>query len=159
MAQPQLSLTLITFAADDPGDWSHLVDRAVAADQAGLDRLAVSDHVAFGADLSAYADPTKGGIDGGRQPTGPDGLWLEPLTVISHLTAVTERVRFATNILLAALRRPIVLAKSVATIDTLSGTGQIVITNSGEVTPSLSRSIAILPPAWLNPLVDIPLLR
>ena len=121
MASPQLSLTLITFAADDPGDWSHLIDRAVAADRAGLDRLALSDHVAFGPDLSAYADPAKGGIDGGRQPTGPDGLWLEPLTVVSHLTAVTSRVRFATNILLAALRRPVVLAKTAATIDVLSG--------------------------------------
>lgn len=121
MAHPQLSLTLVTFAADDPGDWSHLADRAIAADRAGLDRLAVSDHVAFGADLSAYADPAKGGVDGGRQPTGPDGLWLEPLTVVAHLTAVTERVRFATNILLAALRRPVVLAKTAATIDVLSG--------------------------------------
>lgn len=121
MALPQLSLTLITFAAGDPDDWSHLVDRAVAADRAGLDRLALSDHVAFGSDLSAYADPAKGGIDGGRQPTGPDGLWLEPLTVVSHLTAVTSRVRFATNILLAALRRPVVLAKTAATIDVLSG--------------------------------------
>lgn len=114
-------MTLVTFAAEDPGDWSHLIDRAVAADQAGLDRLALSDHVAFGIDLSAYADPTKGGIDGGRQPTGPDGLWLEPLTVVSYLMAVTSRIRFATNILLAALRRPIVLAKTAATIDVLSG--------------------------------------
>jgi len=114
-------MTLVTFAAEDPGDWSHLIDRAVAADQAGLDRLALPDHVAFGPDLSAYADPTKGGIDGGRQPTGPDGLWLEPLTVVSYLMAVTSRIRFATNILLAALRRPIVLAKTAATIDVLSG--------------------------------------
>ena len=98
-----------------------LVERVVAADQAGLDRFAVSDHVAFGADLSAYGDPSKGGTANGRQPTGPDGHWLEPLTVIAHLTALTHRVRFSTNILLAALRRPVVLAKTVATIDALSG--------------------------------------
>ncbi|MEM8706921.1 MAG: TIGR03619 family F420-dependent LLM class oxidoreductase [Actinomycetota bacterium] len=118
---PQLSLTLVTFAATDPGGWSHLVDRARLADAAGIDRLAVSDHVAFGPDLDAYGDPSQGGIAGGRQPTGPDGHWLEPLTVVSHLTAVTERVRFATNILLAALRRPVVLAKTTSTIDVLSG--------------------------------------
>ena len=121
MAAPQISLTLITFAATDPGGWEHVVDRAVAADRAGLDRLAVSDHVAFGADLSDYGDPTKGGVAGGRQPTGPDGHWLEPLSVISHLTAITRQVRFATNILLAALRRPVVLAKTASTIDVLSG--------------------------------------
>ena len=117
---PQLSLTLVTFSAADPGGWEHLVERARLADQAGIDRLAVSDHVAFGPDLDAYADPSQGGIAGGRQPTGPDGHWLEPLTVIAHLTAVTERVRFTTNILLAALRRPVVLAKTTSTIDALS---------------------------------------
>ena len=117
---PQLSLTLVTFSAADPGGWEHLVERARLADQAGIDRLAVSDHVAFGPDLDAYADPSQGGIAGGRQPTGPDGHWLEPLTVIAHLTAVTERLRFTTNILLAALRRPVVLAKTASTIDVLS---------------------------------------
>lgn len=57
---------------------------------------------------------------GGSQPTGPDGPWLDPLITIAHLTAVTKRVRFATNILIAALRRPVVLAKMAATIDVLS---------------------------------------
>ena len=119
--RPQFSLTLVTFAADDPGGWEHLIRRAELADTAGVDRLAVSDHVAFGPDLDAYADPSRGGVSGGRQPTGPDGHWLEPLTVISHLTARTTNVRFGTNILLAALRRPVVLAKTAATIDALSG--------------------------------------
>lgn len=117
---PQFSLTLVTFSGSDPGGWGHLIARAERADAAGVDRLAVSDHVAFGASLDAYADPARGGIAGGRQPTGPEGHWLEPLTVISHLTARTSRVRFGTNILLAALRRPVVLAKTAATIDVLS---------------------------------------
>ncbi len=118
---PQLSTTLRTFAADDPGDWTPLVELARAADDAGLDRLAVSDHVVFGEHLGAYADPANGGIRGGKQPTGPDGAWLDPITTIAHLTAVTSRVRFATNILIAALRRPVVLAKMAATVDVLSG--------------------------------------
>ena len=45
---PQLSLTLVTFSAADPGGWEHLAERARLADQAGIDRLAVSDHVASG---------------------------------------------------------------------------------------------------------------
>lgn len=117
---PKLSMTLITFAAEDPGDWSHLVERVRAADAAGLDRVALSDHVAFGENLEAYGDPKAGGISGGRQPTGPDGHWLEPLTTIAHLSAVTRRLRFSTNILIAALRRPAVLAKMLSTIDVLS---------------------------------------
>jgi probable F420-dependent oxidoreductase len=117
----QLSTSLPTFAAENPGDWSHLIEFARAADRAGFDRLVMSDHILFGENLDAYADPAIGGSRGGRQPTGPDGYWLEPLATIAHLTAVTSRVRFATNILVAALRRPVVLAKTAATIDVLSG--------------------------------------
>jgi probable F420-dependent oxidoreductase len=117
---PQISTTLRTFAAEDPGDWSSIRTVARAADAAGLDRLVLSDHVAFGENLDAYGDPSSGGVRGGKQPTGPDGAWLDPLTTISHLAAITERVRFGTNILIAALRRPVVLAKMAATIDVLS---------------------------------------
>jgi probable F420-dependent oxidoreductase len=116
----QLSTGLRTFAADDPGDWSYLAEFARAADEAGVDRLVMSDHVVFGENLDAYGDPANGGSRGGKQPTGPDGSWLDPITTIAHLTAVTSRVRFATNILIAALRRPVVLAKMAATIDVLS---------------------------------------
>ncbi len=94
---------------------------AVAADEAGVDRVVVSDHVAFGEHLDAYARPELGGTAGGRQPTGPDGAWLEPLTVLTYVAARTSRVRLGTNILLAALRRPVVLAKTAATLDVLSG--------------------------------------
>lgn len=118
---PQLSTSLPTFAAEEPGDWSHLIEFARAADQAGFDRLVMSDHIVFGEHLDAYSDPANGGSRGGRQPTGPDGSWLDPLATIAHLTAVTTRARFATNILVAALRRPVALAKSAATIDVLSG--------------------------------------
>src|SRR5208283_1929713 len=110
-----------TFAAEDPGEWSHLTEFARAADRAGIDRLVMSDHIVFGENLDAYGDPANGGSRGGRQPTGPDGAWLEPIATIAHLTAVTSRTRFATNILVAALRRPVVLAKTAATIDVLSG--------------------------------------
>ena len=117
----QLSTSLRTWSAEDRHDWSQLVEFARAADDAGIDRLVTSDHVVFGENLEAYGDPANGGSRGGRQPTSPDGLWLDPLATIAHLTAVTTRVRFGTNILLAALRRPVTLAKTAATIDVLSG--------------------------------------
>ena len=113
-------MQLRTFSADDPGDWDSLIDTAVAADTAGIDRLALSDHVAFGDNLDAYGDPRKGGSAGGKQPTGPDGHWLEPLTVAALLAGVTSHSRFQTGVLLAALRRPAVLAKQLATLDVLS---------------------------------------
>ena len=117
---PQLSTGLQSFSADTRADWSDLAEFARAAEEAGFDRLTVSDHVAFGENLDAYGDPANGGSRGQKQPTGPDGSWLDPIVTIAHLTAVTTRIRFATNILIAALRRPVVLAKMAATIDVLS---------------------------------------
>ena len=118
---PRLSIGLVNFAAEDPGGWDHLLDRARAADDAGVDRVTVSDHVVFGEDLAGYSRPELGGAAGGRQPTGPDGHWLEPLTVLAVVAGITSRVRLGTHIVLAALRRPVVLAKTAATLDVLSG--------------------------------------
>ena len=119
--KPCLSMHLVNFAPEPPGDWQRLFDLAAAADQAGIGRLVVSDHVAYGERLDRYADPARGGLEGGRQPTGPDGAWLEPLTVLAMVGARTERVRLCPMVLLAALRRPVVLAKTAATIDVLTG--------------------------------------
>lgn len=117
----QLSIPLRTYAAVDPQGWSEVIGQAEILDRAGVDRLAVSDHVVFGEDLDAYGRPESGGQRGGRQPTGPDGHWLEPMTMLALLAGRTTRIRLATGILLAALRRPVVLAKAAATLDVLSG--------------------------------------
>jgi probable F420-dependent oxidoreductase len=119
--EPRLTISLPSYSAEEPDGWGRVVDRARAADEVGVDRVVVSDHVAFGEHLEAYARPELGGTEGGRQPTGPDGHWLEPLTVLAYVAAVTSRVRLGTSILLAALRRPVVLAKTTATLDVLSG--------------------------------------
>lgn len=120
MTTPQLSIMLRTYAAEDPGTWQPVLDLARAADAAGVDRVLMSDHVVFGEHLDAYARPESGGVEGGKQPTGPDGHWLEPLTTLSVICGMTSRVRLGTNILIAALRRPVVLAKAAATLDVLS---------------------------------------
>jgi alkanesulfonate monooxygenase SsuD/methylene tetrahydromethanopterin reductase-like flavin-dependent oxidoreductase (luciferase family) len=117
----ELSVHLRSFEAADPGDWRHVVAAAQVLDQAGVDRLLIPDHVAFGERLDEYGRPELGGQAGGVQPTGPDGCWLEPLTTLSVIAGATTRVRLGTQILLAALRRPVVLAKSAATLDVLSG--------------------------------------
>ncbi len=67
---------------------------------------------------------------------GYDSIWsgdhlqfhnptLESLTTLSHLAAVTRRVRLGTAVYLLALRHPTVAAKTVATLDVLSG-GRVV---------------------------------
>jgi probable F420-dependent oxidoreductase len=83
------------------------------AEDAGIDRLVVTDHVVNGPHVDEYP--------WGRFPIGPEGDWLEPLTVLAALAAVTERVRLSTGILIAPLRPAALLAKTVATLDVLSG--------------------------------------
>jgi probable F420-dependent oxidoreductase len=121
VSDARVSVLLPTYASEDPGTWDRVFDLARAADEAGIDRVVVSDHVVLGENLEAYGHPETGGVEGGRQPTGPDGCWLEPLTVLTAIAARTTRVRLGTYILLAALRRPVVLAKQLATLDVLSG--------------------------------------
>src|SRR5262249_892046 len=98
-----------------------VLERPRAAGAAGIDRVLVADHVVLGEHLDAYGRPESGGVEGGKQPTGPDGHWLEALTTLAVVCGTTSRVRLGTNILIAALRRPVVLAKSAATLDVLSG--------------------------------------
>lgn len=45
---------------------------------------------------------------------------LEPLTVLAAAAAVTDKIRLGTSVLLAGLRHPTLLAKTVATLDFLS---------------------------------------
>lgn len=116
----QLSMGLATFSSEGPETWQPMLDRAQVADEAGVDRIVVSDHVVFGEHLDEYGKPENGGLRGGTQPTGPDGHWLEPLTTLAVLAGRTRSVRLGTNILIAALRRPVVLAKTLSTLDVLS---------------------------------------
>lgn len=117
----QFSIRYTAMSPQDPGAWQPLLNRVVAADRAGVDRVVLSgEHVVFGEHLENYSRPELGGRVGGQQPTGSDGHFLEPMTTMSFLSGMTSRVRFTNSILLAALRRPIVLAKCAATLDVLS---------------------------------------
>jgi probable F420-dependent oxidoreductase len=119
---PGLSIQPRNFAQEDPGvgGWEWLFNQAEGADAAGIDRLCVSDHVVLGENLEAYADPKAGGTEGGRQPTDSDGQWLDPIVLLSMFAARTKKTRLMTGILIAGLRRPATLAKTLSTLDVLS---------------------------------------
>ena len=68
---------------------------------------------------------------------GFDGLWvgghvlwhapmLEPLTQLAAYAAVTSRIRLGTSVLLLPLYHPVLLAKTVTTVDIVSG-GRVVL--------------------------------
>ena len=113
MNAPQLSVGLPNFGSWLPADeWHRFVDIARAADDAGIDRLIVVDHVVMGPNTDAY--------QWGRFPTPPEAPWLEPMTVLSAIAGATTRVRLGTGILIAPLRPAALLAKQAATLDVLS---------------------------------------
>src|SRR5919109_2302497 len=63
---------------------------------------------------------------------GYDSLWLqeriigdfpmlEPVTLLSYVAAITARLRLGTSVVLLTLRNPLQLAKSLSTLDVMSG--------------------------------------
>ena len=110
---PQLSIGIPNFGAWAGGDWRAMIDVARVAEDAGVARVVVVDHVVMGPNTSAYR--------WGRFPTPPESPWLEPLTVLTAMAAVTSTVRLATGILIAPLRPAALLAKTAATVDQISG--------------------------------------
>ena len=73
----------------------------------------LADHVVMGRNTDAYPY--------GDFAFAPDEPWADPLALLTAIAAVTSRVRLATGILITPLRTPASLAKSVATLDALSG--------------------------------------
>lgn len=110
---PTLSLNVPNFGTLLAADrFGHLLDICSAADDAGVDRLLMTDHVVMGPDTDAYT--------WGPFPTDPDAAWLEPMTVLAMVAGRTRRIRLGTGIVIAALRGGATLAKTAATLDLLS---------------------------------------
>jgi probable F420-dependent oxidoreductase len=114
---PRLTVGLPTFGQipDVAGTrgWRWLLDLARQAEDAGVDRVIITDHVVMGRNTHEYS--------WGKFPQPPDAPWLEPLTVLTAMGAVTERLRLSTGILVAPLRPAALLAKTAATLDVMTG--------------------------------------
>jgi probable F420-dependent oxidoreductase len=93
-----------------------LVDLARAAERAGFEAVAVSDHVVH---PQKIATPYPYTADGAPrwQPFTP---WPDPWVAIGAMAAATERLRFLTSIYVLPLRNPLAVAKTVGTAAVLS---------------------------------------
>lgn len=110
---PRLSITIAGLAGLFGDDLAGVVEMAVAAEQAGVHQVVLPDHLAMGPRTDRYPY--------GPYPLPLDEPYLEPLTTLAAIAGATERIRLGTGILIAPLRRPLVLAKTAATLDVLSG--------------------------------------
>jgi probable F420-dependent oxidoreductase len=108
----QISVTISGLSRLFGDDLAQVLDVARVADEAGIDQLVLPDHLAIGPRTDRYPF--------GTFPYPPAEPWLEPMTTLAAVAAVTRRVRLGTGILVTPLRSALHLAKTVATLDVLS---------------------------------------
>ena len=89
-----------------------LRDYAQTAEGAGLDHIAIYDHV-LGADTRTRPD--------WRGPYTDQSLFHEPLVLYGFFAGLTRRIGFCTSIIIAPQRQTVLLAKQATEIDLLSG--------------------------------------
>ena len=86
------------------------------AEALGFDSAFVGDHVVIpDSFVSEYPYSATGEFTGLAS-----GEWLDQLTVLTYVGALTERIRLGTGVLILPHRNPIVTAKMLATMDVLS---------------------------------------
>jgi probable F420-dependent oxidoreductase len=104
--------------ADSGHDAEAIRQWAITADEAGFHHILAYDHV-----LGATVERLTGGAIGqfGTPPYTDQSTFHEILTLFSHLAGVTERIEFATSVLVLPQRQTAVAVKQIATVDRLSG--------------------------------------
>lgn len=93
-----------------------------ATEEYGFDSVWVTDHIVIPNRItSAYPYEARGIFD-----VPANEYYLEPLTVLTYLAGVTHRIRLGTGVLVVPYRNPVILAKTVASLDVLSG-GRVIL--------------------------------
>ena len=110
---PTLSLTISGLHRHFGDDHRVIVEVAKRAEAAGFDQVVLPDHVVMSANVEPYPY--------GEFPYPPGDPWVEPLTTLAAIAGATSTVRLGTGVLITPLRPAALLAKTVATLDNLSG--------------------------------------
>jgi probable F420-dependent oxidoreductase len=95
----------------------HYAELATVAEQAGWYGVTVSDHVFVPAKLDSKYPYHEDGVPA-FDATTP---WADPWVAVGAMAAVTQRLRFLTNVYILPLRHPLLVAKSVGTAAVISG--------------------------------------
>jgi len=81
---------------------------ALAAEEAGFESVWTGEHVAMP-------------IENNPVPSPPDTPFLDSVVALTRIAAVTKRLRLGTGILVLPHHNPVLLAKSLTSLDVLSG--------------------------------------
>jgi probable F420-dependent oxidoreductase len=107
-------------------DLPALVELAVAAEEAGVDTVMLSEHVVLGPSAGAAGrmqNPRDYAAPGNQDPATP---WPDSVVLAAAIAARTRTLRVALAAIIAPLRHPLLLAKQLATLDLLAG-GRLVV--------------------------------
>jgi probable F420-dependent oxidoreductase len=83
----------------------------------GLESLWVPEHLVFPAQMPPLYPYT----DSGYPVVTPDTPSYDPWVVLAYVAAATQRIRLATNVYILPLRHPLQTARSVVSVDRVSG--------------------------------------
>jgi probable F420-dependent oxidoreductase len=90
---------------------------AAAAEEYGFESVWIPEHLVFPAEMPATYPYTEAGYP----PVTPATPLFDPWVVLGSIAALTTTVRLGTQIYVLPLRHPIATARSVVTVDRLSG--------------------------------------
>ena len=120
-SRPRLVLVLSeNWTLVSPRELRELVRVAREAEDAGIDGVMLSEHIALGRSAGAkgiMGNPRDYAAPGNQDPATP---WPDSLVLMSAISAVTTRLRLIGAAIIAPLRHPILLAHQLATLDLLS---------------------------------------
>lgn len=106
------------WGGQEPTDLAPIARRA---DELGYESVWIWEHVVYPKEIHSKYPYT---------PTGDapfaDHRTLDPWVTLSHIAAVTSRIRLGTNIFILPLRNPFLTARAVTTLDVLSG-GRVIV--------------------------------
>lgn len=113
----------------------------------------VNNPIEFGYLLPTFDDGDMVELGVQAEQAGFHSVWVpdspfvyglpDPLIVLAGLASATTRVRLGTGVLLGALRQPVLLAHSLASLDRLSGGRLIVGLGAGFNAPETRRQFAV----------------
>jgi probable F420-dependent oxidoreductase len=86
-------------------------------ERCGFESIWVPEHLVFPTSMPTTYPYSASGLP----PVTPDSPSYDPWVVCGYLAAATERIRLGTNIYILPLRHPLQTARSVVTVDRVSG--------------------------------------
>jgi probable F420-dependent oxidoreductase len=95
----------------------HYASVAQAAEKNGFESVWVPEHLVLPVDMPATYPYSESGFP----PIAPETPMFDPWVVLGAVANATETLRLATNVFILPLRHPIATARSLVTLDRLSG--------------------------------------